>query len=196
MTTWSRWLPAGADAVTTATPLGMVKEALKAGQPIPLDFNAPMAWQFFVGNMNGCIGEVSAAALLLGAAYMLWRRCITWHVPVAFIGTVAVIAAIMQVMRPDQSMPVLFHLLSGGLMLGALFMATDMATTPVTRRGQLVFGVGCGVLTMVIRLVLGGNYPEGVSYSILLMNAVTPLINRATRPRVFGTRRRAAAKAA
>jgi electron transport complex protein RnfD len=137
--------------------------------------------------MNGCVGEVSAAALLLGAAYLLYRRCITWHVPVAYIGTVALFAAVLWAVNPDENLSPLFHVLAGGLMLGALFMATDMVTSPVTKRGMLIFGAGCGILTMVIRK--WGGYPEGVSFAILLMNAVTPLINRYTRPRVFGKRK-------
>ncbi len=185
MTTWSAssWL--GADAATTATPLGLVKEALKAGKPLPFDVTNEMLVRFFIGDMNGCIGEVSAAAILLGAAYLLVRRVITWHVPVAYIGTVALYAAILRLASAD-AMPVPFHLLTGGLVLGACFMATDMVTTPVTRSGLLLFGVGCGVLTMVIRTVVNGAYPEGVSFAILIMNAFTPLINRAFKRRPFG----------
>ena len=137
--------------------------------------------------MQGCIGEVSALALLLGGAYLLYRRCITWHIPLAYIGTVAAFAALLHLLNPDTNMPVMFHLLSGGLMLGAIFMATDMVTSPLTKRGMLIFGVGCGLLTMIIRR--WGGYPEGVSFAILLMNAITPLINRATRPRVFGQKK-------
>ena len=185
MTTWSasRWL--GVDATTTATPLGLVKEALKAGQSLPFTLTPEITWNFFIGNMNGCIGEVSAAALLLGAAYLLYRRVITWHVPVTFLGTVALFAAIFQ-LTAKQAMPIPFHLFTGGLILGACFMATDMVTTPVTRSGLLIFGVGCGILTMVIRTVVNGSYPEGVSFAILIMNAFTPLINRATMRRPFG----------
>jgi electron transport complex protein RnfD len=185
MTSWSasRWL---ADATTTATPLNMVKEALKSGHPLPFELTPAMTWDFFIGNMNGCIGETSALAILLGGLYLLARRVITWHVPVAYLGTAALYAAILHAVSPATTMPTLFHLLTGGLFLGAFFMATDMVTTPVTRPGLLIFGAGCGVLTMLIRTVTGGNYPEGVSFAILIMNAFTPLINRATRPRVFG----------
>jgi electron transport complex protein RnfD len=197
MTTWhkaglpTRWQWNGlADAVTTATPLGMVKEAAKAGEALPFSMDGRMTWQFFVGDMGGCIGEVSALALLIGGAYLLYRRCITWHIPVAYIGTVGVFATILWLMHPQTTMPPQFHLLSGGLMLGALFMATDMVTSPITRKGQLIFGVGCGVLTMIIRTVVSGAYPEGVSFAILLMNATTPLINRATAPRMFGQRKK------
>jgi electron transport complex protein RnfD len=145
-----------------------------------------MAWQLFLGQTNGCIGEVSALALLIGGAYLLARRCIFWQTPVFYIGTVAVFATVLRAINPETNLPPLFHVLAGGLMLGAIYMATDMVTTPITKTGMAVFGLGCGILTMVIRK--WGGYPEGVSFAILLMNAVTPLINRATRPRVFGTR--------
>jgi len=152
-----------------------------------------MVGRLFIGDINGCIGETSALALLLGGAYLLARRVITWHVPASYLGTVAVYAAILRVAQPATSLPIGVHLFSGGLMLGAFFMATDMVTTPVTRRGLLVFGVGCGLLTMILRTVTSGAYPEGVSFAILIMNAFTPLINRATRPRRFGSARRKAA---
>ena len=191
-----------ADATTTATPLGTAKAFFAAqwetekgkretakGAPAPFAWDAALRRRMFLGDVNGCIGETSALALLLGALFLLWRRVITWHVPVAYLGTVAAYAAIAHAISPATTMPAGFHLLAGGLMLGALFMATDMVTTPVTHTGLLVFGVGCGILTMVIRTVPGGSYPEGVSFAILIMNATTPLINRATRPRAFGTRR-------
>jgi electron transport complex protein RnfD len=183
MTTWSA---SCIDATSTATPLGMVKEAFKAGAPAPFAMDGGLTLDFLLGNMNGCIGETSAIALLIGALYLLYRRVITWHIPVAFIGTVAIYAAILHAVNPAASMPVHFHLLTGGLMLGACFMATDMVTTPTTARGRLIFGVGCGLLTMVLRTVKTGAYPEGVSFAILIMNAFTPLINRATRHRIFG----------
>jgi electron transport complex protein RnfD len=194
MTTWSQsaWLQkltgTATDALTTATPLGFAKEALKSGQALPA-FSSSLLPDFFLGNMNGCIGETSALTLLLGAAYLLYRKVITWHIPLAYLFTVLAYAAILRAASPATSILPLFHLLSGGLILGACFMATDMVTTPVTRRGMLVFGVGCGIITMLIRTVKTGAYPEGVSFAILIMNAFTPLINRATRNRVFGTRK-------
>ncbi len=188
----TRWSASLIDAATTATPLGMVKEAFKAGQAAPFAMDGARTLDFLLGNMNGCIGETSAIAILLGALYMLRRRVIAWHIPVAFIGTVAGYAAILHGVNPAASMPVHFHLLTGGLMLGACFMATDMVTSPATPRGRLLFGIGCGLLTMIIRTVKTGAYPEGVSFAILIMNAFTPLINRATRNRVFGQRRPAA----
>ncbi len=192
MTSWSQWMPRWADAVTTATPLGMVKDAVKEAAknggdvewPFVMDGGATL--DFFIGNMNGCIGEVSALAILLGGVYLLWRRCIYWETPVYYIGTVAAIALGLWMVDPAHNMPPHFHVLSGGLLLGAIFMATDMVTTPVTKRGMVVFGIGCGVLTMAIRRITNGAYPEGVSFAILLMNSVTPLINRATKPRIFG----------
>jgi electron transport complex protein RnfD len=202
MTTWSAsdWMKkvtvsaadavtTATDALTTATPLGFAKEALKSGHPLPA-LNASLLSDFFLGNINGCIGETSALALLFGAAYLLYRRVITWHIPAAYLLTVFVYAAVLHAVSPTTSFPPLFHVLSGGLILGACFMATDMATTPITKRGMLVFGFGCGVITMLIRTVKNGAYPEGVSFAILIMNAFTPLINRATRNRVFGTRSR------
>lgn len=176
-----------ADALTTATPLGYAKEALKAGKAMPL-FDTGLLSDFFLGNMNGCIGETSALALLLGAAYLLFRKVITWHIPAAYLLTVLVYAALLRLASPATTLPPHIHLLSGGLILGAFFMATDMVTSPVTKRGMIVFGVGCGIVTMLIRTVKSGAYPEGVSFAILVMNAFTPLINRATRNRVFGTR--------
>ena len=204
MTTWSKspWIQkvtyaaanatteatsVAVDATTTATPLGMAKEALKAGHPMPI-FDTGLLPDFFFGNMNGCIGETSALALLIGAAYLLYRKVITWHIPAAYLLTVLVYAAILHAVSPATSVSPLFHLLSGGLILGAFFMATDMVTTPLTKRGMLIFGIGCGVITMLIRTVKTGAYPEGVSFAILIMNAFTPLINRATRNRVFGTK--------
>lgn len=190
MTTWTEWripMPIGIDAVTTATPLGLAKTSIVSGQPIPYGIDGATILQFLSGRMNGCLGEVSAVALILGGLYLLWRRCITWHIPVTYVATVGIFSAILWVADPAHNLPPVAHLLTGGLMLGAIYMATDMVTTPVTRKGMLIFGFGCGLLTMVIRK--WGGYPEGVSFAILLMNAVTPLLNRATRPRVFGTGR-------
>ena len=191
MTRWhsplnpDRWTSLGwIDAATTATPLDLVKTAVTSGETLPFSWDGSMAMRFFVGNMDGCIGEVSALALLLGAAYLLWRRCISWHIPGTYIATVAILAGMLRVINPSANMPLTFHLLAGGLMLGALYMATDMTTSPLTKRGQIIYGIGCGLLTMVIRR--WGGYPEGVSFAILLMNAVTPLINQYTQLGVYG----------
>lgn len=156
-----------ADAVTSATPLNS-------------EFAGTVSnWDLFVGNVGGCIGETSALALLIGGAYLLIRRIITWRIPVCYIGTVAVISAICGADVP-------FQLFAGGLMLGAIFMATDYTTSPVTPLGQIIYGIGCGVMTCVIRFV--GGYPEGVSYSILLMNIAAPLFDKLTPPRIYGKR--------
>jgi len=188
MTTWSTWnIPspaAGVDAVTTATPLGLLKTTLDSTGSIPFAFDGATAWQFLLGARNGCIGEVSGLALLIGGIYLLTRRCIYWQVPVMFIATVGVFATVLQLVDPAHNVSPCFHILSGGVMLGAWFMATDMVTSPVTKSGMAIFGIGCGILTVLIRK--WGGYPEGVSFAILIMNSITPLINKATRPRVFG----------
>ncbi len=159
-----------ADAVTAATPLALVGEEAGAALPSYLDL--------FLGNVGGCIGEISALAILIGAAYLVIRKVITLHTPIAYIATVFVLS---YVFGEDG----VYQILAGGLMLGAFFMATDYTTTPYTKKGQVIFGIGCGVLTAVIRKF--GGYPEGVSYSILLMNLATPLIDRITAPKPFGT---------
>lgn len=173
-------------AMTTATPLGIFKAAIKNGDAMPFVMNAKTTFRFLLGDMNGCIGETSSIALLLGACYLLARKVISWHIPVSYLGTAAVYAAVLRIVSPEASMPVAFHLLTGGMILGACFMATDMVTSPTTSAGKLIFGAGCGILTMVIRTVPGGSYPEGTSFAILIMNAFVPLINRATRHKVFG----------
>ncbi|MDY0152913.1 MAG: RnfABCDGE type electron transport complex subunit D [Candidatus Cloacimonas sp.] len=140
----------------------------------------------FWGNIGGCIGEVSAFALLLGAAYLLYKNIIEWRIPLFYISTVFVLSFMFGPIKGSGYSPMLpfFHIFSGGLMLGAFFMATDYTTTPLSKNGRIIFAVGCGVLTMVIRLV--GGYPEGVSYSILFMNVMTPLIDKLTIPKAFG----------
>jgi len=188
MTTWSAPAPLGSglDLVTTATPLGEWKNAVMLTGEMPAAMQGGML-NYFVGNMPGCIGEVSALALLVGAAYLLYRKILTWHIPATYVGTVILLSGLFWLINPAKYPDPVFHLLTGGLVLGAFYMATDMVTTPVSSRGMLVFGVGCGVLTVLIRLF--GGYPEGVSFAILLMNAATPLIDRYTQPRTFGTTR-------
>ena len=175
------------DAATGATPLGLAKEAASLGKPLA-EAGLPTNAQMLLGDMGGSFGEVSALALALGGLFLLWRGHIRWQIPVGFIGTVVLITGLAHLLAPERYLSPLVHVLAGGLVLGAFFMATDMVTSPVTRRGMLIFGVGCGLLTAVIRL--WGGYPEGVSFAILLMNAATPLIDRYTRPRVFGGQRR------
>lgn len=177
--------PLPPDAMTTATPLGFAKGGLKAGAAA-LGMTPALGWRLFLGDVNGCVGETSALALLLGGAYLLWRKVISWQTPVAFIGSVAVISAILHAVSPATQMPPQFHLLTGGLLIASIFMATDMVTSPITGAGQLVFGLCCGGLTMLIRAVPSGDYPEGVSFAILIMNAFVPLINRFTRKVPFG----------
>lgn len=186
MTTWLRpgirgWLAPGADlaALTEATPLGLLKEG-RLGE-----ISASSADLFF-GNLGGSVGEISAIALLIGGALLLWKRIITWEVPAAFIGaTFVVTGAAWALGGPQNYLAPHLHVLAGGLILGAFFMATDMVTCPITFRGRLIYGVGCGLLTAVIRL--WGGYPEGVSFAILLMNAGTPMIDHYLRPRTFGS---------
>lgn len=190
MTTWSAPAPLGSgqDLVTTATPLGEWKSAVMLTGRLPANPHGGTA-DYLLGTMAGCIGEVSALALLLGAAYLFWRRILTWHIPVSFLGSAALLAGLFWLADPGRYPDPLFHLLTGGMMLGALYMATDMVTSPVTPAGMVVFGVGCGVLTVLIRLF--GGYPEGVSFAILLMNAATPLIDRYLQPRPFGVGKKA-----
>ena len=167
------------DVVTSATPLGILKE-----QGFSKAIESSGYWNLFIGNVGGCIGETSALLLLIGFAYLVVRKRVTLTVPSTYIGTVFLVASVMYLINPERFGSPLFHILSGGLFLGALFMATDMVTSPMTLKGQAIFGIGCGVITMVIRLFAG--YPEGVSLSILIMNGLVPLIDRATKPRVFG----------
>ena len=174
-----------ADVITGPTPLGIVKEGLGAGKTISeLKPELPSYLQEMTGQMGGSIGEVSAIALIIGGIYMIWKKIITWHIPVAVLGTVAVFTGILWGFNPESYADPAFQLLTGGLMLGAIFMATDMVTSPMTHGGQLLFGFGVGLITVLIRI--WGAYPEGVSFAILLMNAVVPLINRGFKPRRFG----------
>jgi len=200
------WIPpsrgtiSGISAITEATPLGVYRmsnmiladgaagpdQIAKATEYLNELYSLSSLKNLFFGNVGGCIGETSALLLLVGAAYLMIRRIINWRIPGTYIGTVAVLMFILGG-RGAFTGNVLFQVLSGGLILGAFFMATDMVTSPVTPRGQIIFGVGCGLLTSIIRLK--GGYPEGVSYSILIMNITVPLIDRFTRPRKFGEER-------
>ncbi len=169
------WVTPGADAVSTATPLAIIKGAEAVGAAKPSILN------LFIGNIGGCIGETSALLLIIGGIYLLYRRVITYVIPAYYIGTVFVLTLLFGGFDVMNSV---YHLFAGGLMIGAFFMATDYASSPVTHKGQIIYAIGCGVLTTVIRLY--GGYPEGVSYSILLMNVAAPLIDKYTSPRVFG----------
>lgn len=145
----------------------------------------PSYTEMFLGKIGGSLGEVSAIAILIGAAFMFIRRIITLHIPFSYIITVIIFSGIFWLINPERYIDPLFHVLSGGLLLGAFFMATDMVTSPMTPKGQIIFGIGCGLLTVIIRN--WGSYPEGVSFAILIMNAFTPLINKYVKTKKFGS---------
>ncbi len=178
MAAWPKYLtvfnkPFVYDVVTQATPLSLLKEG-KANSMVDMGLTY---WDLLLGNKGGCLGEVCVLALLLGGIYLLYKKIITWHIPLSFILSVAIFTYIF---KGDP----LFHILSGGLALGAVFMATDYVTSPITKTGQVIFGVVCGLLTGVIRL--WGGYPEGVCYAILIANTLVPLIDRFVKPRRYG----------
>ncbi len=183
-------------SLTSATPLHALKDVYEyASDPSKVEIakkmlndlaNPHMLWNLFIGNVGGSMGETSAIAILIGAAYLMYKKIISWHTPITYILTVYVLALISEIFSPFHNflyVP-LFHVLSGGLLIGAFFMATDMVTTPVTPKGKIIFGIGAGILVFVIRKF--GGYPEGVCYSILIMNAFTPLIDRYCLPKTFG----------
>jgi electron transport complex protein RnfD len=188
MTSWP--IPSGlttgyADAITGATPLAIIKEGLKNGESLSqLMEKVPTSFQMFLGNMGGSIGEVAAIALLIGFAYMLIKKIITWHIPVSIIGSMAIITTILWLVNPEKNADPMFHLLAGGVLLGAIFMATDYVTSPMNPRAMLIYGCGIGMLTVIIRV--WGAYPEGVSFAILIMNAFVPLMNTYIKPKRFG----------
>ena len=184
MTSWPvpHQLTAYADAVTGATPMNLIGQ-IAGGNTAAAD-QLPALKDLFMGNIGGCIGEVSALALLIGLLILLWRKVITWHIPLTILATVALLTGIMWMVNPVLYVNPLYHLCSGGLMLGAIFMATDYVTSPMTHKGMVWYGIGIGFLTVVIRYF--GSYPEGLSFAILLMNAVTPLINNWCKPKRFG----------
>ena len=185
MTSWP--VPAGLtasyiDAETGATPLNLIGQ-IAGGNSAAAD-QLPGLGDMFMGNIGGCIGEVSVLMLLVGFVILLCSRVITWHIPVSIIATVAVLTGIMWLINPVLYVNPLYHLCSGGLMLGAIFMATDYVTSPMTAKGMVWYGIGIGLLTVIIRYF--GSYPEGMSFAILLMNAFTPLINNWCKPKRFG----------
>ncbi|MDX9695419.1 MAG: RnfABCDGE type electron transport complex subunit D [Bacteroidales bacterium] len=188
MTSWP--VPSGfktgyADAVTGATPLGVVKEGLSKGDNLTdLMAQIPSHMEMFYGRMGGSMGEIAAVAILLGFAYLLIRKVITWHIPISIFVTITIFTGILWLIDPSKNADPLFHLLTGGVMLGAVFMATDYVTSPMTTKGMWIFGIGIGVLTVLIRVF--GAYPEGVSFAILIMNAFVPLINNYIKPKRFG----------
>lgn len=184
MTSWPKigQLTSYIDAETAATPLSLMKQAVH-GDTSVLE-QLPSAFELFIGANGGSLGEVSALALLIGLVYMLWRRIITWHIPVSILATVFIFAGLMHLADPVMYASPVVHLFTGGLMLGAIFMATDYVTSPMTHKGMIIYGVCIGFLTVVIRNF--GAYPEGMSFAILIMNAFTPLINNYCKPKRFG----------
>lgn len=189
MTSWpvAGQLTSYVDAQTGATPLSIMKEAIKSGDPTVLD-RLPDSVSLLLGNPGinhgaGTIGEICALALIIGLIYMLWKKIITWHIPVSILATVFVFCGLLHVANPIYANPVA-ELLTGGLMLGAIFMATDYVTSPMTHKGQIIYGIAIGALTVIIRN--WGSYPEGMSFAILIMNAFTPLINAYVKPKRFG----------
>jgi len=190
MTNWPKpqaFSTALTDAITGPTPLAIVKEGVAKGQSVSeilASGAVPKYVDMLFGNMGGSIGEISAIAILIGALFMLLRKIITWHIPVAYIASAVIFSGALWMYNPDIYIDPLFHLITGGMMLGVFFMATDMVTSPMSPKGQIVFGIGCGLLTMIIRIF--GAYPEGVSFAILIMNAFVPLINKSFKPERFG----------
>lgn len=189
MTSWpvAGQLTSYVDAQTGATPLSIMKEAIKSGDPTVLD-RLPDSVSLLLGNPGinhgaGTIGEICALALIIGLIYMLWKKIITWHIPVSILATVFVFCGLLHVANPIYANPIA-ELLTGGLMLGAIFMATDYVTSPMTHKGQIIYGIAIGALTVIIRN--WGAYPEGMSFAILIMNAFTPLINAYVKPKRFG----------
>ncbi|MBE0637708.1 MAG: RnfABCDGE type electron transport complex subunit D [Bacteroidales bacterium] len=191
MTSWPLPKPLFAktitDSITGATPLGLLKEGQMAGKTIEQimsDPNMPDYIQRMIGFQTGSLGEMSAIALLIGALFMFFRKVITWHIPISYLLSSFIFAGIFWMIDPTHYADPFFHLITGGLMLGIFYMATDMVSSPMAPKGQIVFGIGCGLLTMMIRL--WGAYPEGVSFAILIMNAFAPIINKAFKPQRFG----------
>ena len=174
---------ANIDGISTATPLATMKGIADGNPEFSIEQLSSLR-DLFMGQVGGSLGEVSAIALILGGIFLLVRKVITWEIPVSIIATVFVFAGIMHLVNPALYVNPLYHILGGGLLLGAIFMATDYSTSPMTRSGQILYGVCIGLLTMLIRLF--GSYPEGMSFAILVMNAFTPMINRFSQPHLFG----------
>ena len=173
------------DAMSGATPLAYVKEALKSGVSVSdIMPNLPSSTDMLLGLHAGSLGEIGALALILGFAYLLIRKVITWHIPVTIVATMAAFAAILHFASPEQFIGPAFHVLAGGTLLGAIFMATDYVTSPMVPKAMVIYAIGIGLLTVLIRTF--GAYPEGMSFAILIMNAVVPLLNKYIKPRRFG----------
>jgi electron transport complex protein RnfD len=188
MTSWpipSRFPMAYIDAATGASPLALLKEGIKSGVPMTeIMGKLPAYTDMFFGYMGGSAGEIAGIALIIGFVFLLLRKIITWHIPVAVVGTIAVFTLILNIANPDMYAGPAFHILTGGVLLGAIFMATDYATSPMSKTGMIIYGIGIGAITVLIRVF--GSYPEGVSFAILIMNGFTPLINRYVKPKKYG----------
>lgn len=175
------------DAVTGATPLGILQEGVSSGQSateLISSSDIPSLANMFFGYQGGSLGEVAGIALLIGFIYLLIRKIITWHIPISILASVALFTGLLHLGNPDRFAGPVFHLFAGGLLLGAIYMATDYVTSPMSNKGMLIYGTGIGALTVLIRAF--GSYPEGVSFAILIMNGFTPLINRYLKPKRFG----------
>jgi electron transport complex protein RnfD len=173
------------DVVTGATPLGFIKDGLKNGESlIDLMQDVPRHMDFLLGMQPGSMGEISGLLLILGFLYLLIRKVITWHIPVIVIGTMFIFSGLLWLGNPDRFIDPLFHILTGGALLGAIFMATDYVTSPMTIRGVVIYSVGIGIITILVRVF--GAYPEGISFAILIMNAFVPLLNKYFKPSRFG----------
>lgn len=185
MTNWQVSKDISVDSITGPTPLETIKEGLKSGIPVSqIMQELPDLSNLLLGNTGGSLGEISALLLIVGGIYLLVRKVITWHIPVSIILSVALVAGILWLTDPVSYINPVYHILTGGLMLGAVFMATDMVTSPMTPKGQIIYGLGIGVITISIRIF--GAYPEGISFGILIMNGFTPLINNYVKPERFG----------
>lgn len=173
------------DAETGATPLAMIKEGIKNGESVPEIMNElPSYTDLFIGQMGGSLGEIAAFALILGFFYMLFKKIISWHIPVSVIGSIVIFTGILWLANPDKFADPLFHILTGGVMLGAIYMATDYVTSPMVPLAMLIYGAGIGLITCLIRIF--GAYPEGISFAILIMNGFVPLLNKYIKPKRFG----------
>lgn len=176
------------DAATGATPLAIIKEGIDAGIPISdLMSQIPSYLSLMLGGLGGSVGEISAIGLIIGFIYMLWKKIITWHTPVSMLVMIFVFTGILWLINPEKFIDPVFHLLTGGVLLGAFFMATDYVTSPMTVKGMLIYGTGIGFITVVIRIF--GAYPEGVSFAILIMNGFVPLMNKYIKPKRFGIKK-------
>lgn len=175
------------DAVTGETTLGIIKEGLMYGETMSsISERIPSAMELLLGITSGSAGEMSALALLLGGVFLIARKVITWHIPVSILVMMGIMTGIFWLVNPEQYANPLIHILSGGAILGAFYMATDLVTSPMTKKGMVIFAIGIGIITVVIRLF--GAYPEGISFAILIMNAFVPLINKYFKPRRFGAK--------